>query len=158
MLRGEYENALVFLDEALGIQREIGAKWSLRNSLITLGNVLKSNGDYPVAFERLVEGLELNRDLDDMWMYANIFEAIGGVSTLTGDVNRGLDLIGFAAKIREQINSPLSTAENSELEKALNPAKESLGVEMVDAALTTGHALELDEAIDLALAVDLGKT
>jgi hypothetical protein len=125
------------------------------NSLITQGNVLKAKGEYAAAFDHQQEALEHNGDLGDMWTYANIFEAIGGLSILSSDIKRGLTLIGFAAKIREQISSPLSAAESNELQKVLQPARESLGAEAADTALAAGQSLELEGAIDLAFTLDL---
>lgn len=146
-----YGEARPYLVEAVEIQREIGDKWALGNTLVNLGNALRGLGYYQDSYLLYQESLQINRDLGDRWMLAYLLENIGGLLSLQGEGVRALHLAGAATAIRAMLGTPLSSADQSQLDQALAPARQALGVTGAATAWEAGHALTLEQAIAEAL-------
>ena len=96
------------------------------------------------------------RRLDDRWGIAYWLEDTGLLHLRLDRPERALQLVGAAAALREQIGAPRPPAYDEQLDKRLLPARQALGEGATAAADETGRALDLDQAIDLALAFDSG--
>jgi adenylate cyclase len=145
-----YDDARAYLEEAVTGLREIGDRWSLGNALVTLGNAVRGQQDYPAAYPLYQESLQIYRTLGDRRMLSYLLENIGALLALQGDGERALQLVGAAAALRSALGTPLSTAEQAQLDEVLDPVRQTLGAAAAS-AWTTGHALALDAAINLAL-------
>ena len=150
-LQQQYAQARTYLEEAVVTLREIGDKWSLGNALVNLANVLRAQGDYTAAYPLYQESLQINRDLNDRWMLAYLLENIGVLLALLGAATDAVQLTGAASALREVIGTPLSPAEQTQLESALAPVRQTLGPASAAAAWETGRRLSLAAAIELAL-------
>jgi adenylate cyclase len=149
--QGDYDSARTQLEVALTLQREVGDRSMMADALNNLGNVARDQHDYLAARELYVEGLTINRDLGNKWGIAYLLEDTGGLAALQGQTERALRLVGAATALREAINAPLPSAEQTKLERMLEPVRQSLG-EAAAAALTAeGKALSMEQAIDEAL-------
>ncbi len=146
-----YAEAYPHLEEAVLIYRNIGDKWSLGNSVLTLGNVLRAQGDYSAAYPLYQESLQINRDLGDRRALAYLLENIGGLLSLQGEAVCAIQLAAAAATLRERLNTPLSPAEQSQVDQALEPARQALGTVAAASAWEAGRALTLEQSIAAAL-------
>lgn len=151
LMQEAHGEARRYLDEAVRIYRDIGDRWSLGNTVLTLGNVLRGQGDYAAAYPLYRESLQIYRDLGDRRALAYLLESIGGLLSLQGRAERAIRLAGAAAALRERLLTPLSAAEQSQLDQALAPAQQALGTDAASAAMEAGRSLPLDEAINEAL-------
>jgi predicted ATPase/class 3 adenylate cyclase len=150
LMQEAYAEARPHLEEAVKIYQAIGDKWSLGNSVLTLGNVLRAQGDDAAAYPLYQESLQIYRELGDRRALAYLLESMGALLSLQGQPTRALRLVGAAARLRTTLKTPLSSAEQSQLDQALEPARQALG----DAATTAweaGRALSLEQAIGEAL-------
>lgn len=150
LLQQEYDQAYTYLAEAVTTQREIGDKWALGNALVNLGNALRGQQQYAAAYPLYQESLQINRDLGDRWMLAYLLENIGQLLALQADGVRALQLVAAAATLRTALNTPLSPTEQSQLDSALAPVRETLG-DAAGAAWESGQTLTLEQAITVAL-------
>jgi adenylate cyclase len=153
LLQEDYREARTYLEEAVAGLRELGDKWSLGNALVTLGNAVRSEQDHQNAYALYQESLQIYRDLGDRRMLAYLLENIGALLALQGDAARALHMVGAAATLREALGTPLSPAEQGQLESALEPARQSLGPAAAASAWATGQGLRLEQAIDEALRI-----
>jgi tetratricopeptide (TPR) repeat protein len=151
LLQQDYGEAQAYLEEAVTAQREIGDKWSLGNALINLGNALRGQGRYAATYPLYQESLQINLDLGDRWMLAYLLENIGVLLALRDDATRALCLVGSAAALRETLRIPLSSTEQSQLDQALEPARQALGVVSAEAAWQRGRSWTIEQAIEVAL-------
>ncbi|MCX6046842.1 MAG: tetratricopeptide repeat protein [Chloroflexi bacterium] len=151
LIQQTYNEAYAYLEEAVNTLREIGDKWELGNALVTLGNALRAMGEYRAAYPLYQESLQINRDLGDRRTLAYLLENIGVLFALQGEAERALKLVGAAATLREILRAPLFPAEKSQLESALEPARQTLGAAAATAASEAGRALTLDEAMAIVL-------
>jgi len=146
-----YPEAHSHLEEAVTIYRTIGDKWNLANAILTLGNVLRAQGDYPAAYPLYQESIQIYRDLGDRRSLAYLLESIGGLLSLQGEAIRALRLAGAATTLRERLQTPLSPAEQGQLDQALEPARQAVGTTIAAATWQAGRDLTLEEAIAEAL-------
>ncbi|MCB0105927.1 MAG: tetratricopeptide repeat protein, partial [Caldilineaceae bacterium] len=152
LMQERYAEAHRYIEEAVTIYRAIGDRWSLGNAVLTLGNVVRAQGELSAAYPLYQESLQIYRGLGDQRALAYLLESIGGLLALQGDALRAIRLAGAAATLRIQLNIPLSPAEQSQLDQALEPARQALAPAVAAAAWEAGRAFTLDAALDQALA------
>ena len=70
-----------------------------------------------------------------------------------GQHESALRLAGAASALREAIGAPLTRAQQSKLDQALEPARRRLGEVRAAAAWAEGRAMTVDAAVDHALAL-----
>jgi class 3 adenylate cyclase/tetratricopeptide (TPR) repeat protein len=150
--QGELTEARDRLEEAVAIQRQIGYKWAMANALNNLGNAVRDLGDYSTSHKYYEESLVINRDLGDKLALAYVLEDLGGMLALKGDSPEvALKLAAGGATIRESIGAPLSSAEQTKLDRMLASAREVLPNDEAAEAWNHGRALTLEQVIELAL-------
>ncbi|HMN28094.1 MAG TPA: hypothetical protein PKE45_08060, partial [Caldilineaceae bacterium] len=105
------------------------------------------------AYPLYQESLLIYRTLGDRRMLAYLLENIGVLLALQDDAARALRLVGAAATLRVVLGTPLSTAEQSQLDRDLEPVRQLLGADAL-AAWQAGQTMTLEQAIGEALAVN----
>ena len=121
------------------------------NALNNLGNVARAQGQYGEAKALYSESLEIYRILGDKYALAYLFEDMGSLAALQAQTRRALHLAGAASALREEIGGPLTPTEASQLETALEPARQALDEETQATAWAKGRAMPLDKIIAMAL-------
>ena len=149
----EHAQARQVLEESVAMNRVVGDRWAIANSLTSLGDVCLEQGDSVAAATALGESLTIQRDLGDRRAIAFLLESFGKLAAARQQADAALRLIGAAAALRQATGSPLSPAEQETLDKALNTALPALDPDRRAAALQAGRELELGAAIDLALSL-----
>jgi tetratricopeptide (TPR) repeat protein len=82
--QGKPDEAVASYKEAIQLQREIGNKTYLSNSLLNLGGIYSDRGQYDNALTNLKESLQMQRDRHDENYEAMCLSNIGTVYFLTG--------------------------------------------------------------------------
>ena len=78
-------------------------------------------------------------------------EGLARVAVAQGRMQRAARLCGAAAALREDRGWPLPPAKRVEHERTTAAAREALGKEAFEAAWAEGHAMPLEDAINVAL-------
>ena len=125
-------------------------------SLGVQGRILFDLGDLEAAVGPLTEALRLFRDSGDPSGVALQLDNLGTLALLMDDPSLSLRLAGAADAIRGRIagGAPASLVRSDEYAPR---ARERLDPAEADRAWADGSALSLDEAADLALAVDTSR-
>ena len=110
------------MEESLAINRELGDRWSIANSLSSLGDVALSQKDFDAALAFLEESLAINQELSDRRAIAFLFEFFAELAAAKNQPRRALRLAGVAAALRDTIGAPLSPAEQLRLNHTLDSA------------------------------------
>ena len=84
-LTGDYPEAILDLEEALGICRDLGDRPGEARALTSLGDVRRLTEDYPGALRDLEAALGICRDVGDRPGQASALTILGRVRKLTGD-------------------------------------------------------------------------
>ena len=149
--QGEYGEARSLLQESLQIRRQLGDKAGLALSLNTLADVVLDEGAFFDARPLLDESIVISRELGDQTAIAYLIEDYGGLAAAEGRLERALQLVGFAAALRESIGAPLPPAEQARVDRMIAPARMTLPESASTAAWETGRSMLLEQAIELAL-------
>ena len=145
---GDLGKARSHLEEALALQREVGDRWAIANSLNNLGNVVRDQADYVTAWDFYVESLKLNQEFGDKRAIAYVLEDMAGLAAAQEQASRALQLVGSAQVLREANGTPLSGAEQSQLDGRLTAVFSHADAETF---IEQGRQHSLAEAIAFAL-------
>lgn len=152
--QGQYTEARTLLNESLMIRRELGDKAGLALSLNTLADVVLDEGKHGDARPLLDESLQINRELGDQTAIAYLIEDYAGLAAAESKPHKALQLAGFAAALREAIGAPLPPAEQARVDRMLVPARAALAASVAQIEWETGRSLQLEQATELAFAVE----
>jgi len=145
---GDLARARDHLEEALQLQREVGDRWAIANSLNNLGNVVRDQSDFETAHQLYIESLTINHEFGDQRAIAYVLEDMAALAAAQNETRVALQLVGATQTLRKTIGSPLSAAEQSQLETRLATV---LNHEDAETYLEQGRQRTLADAIDFAL-------
>jgi predicted ATPase/transcriptional regulator with XRE-family HTH domain/Tfp pilus assembly protein PilF len=155
--QGDYARAAALHQEALALKRELGNKGGIAVLLNNLGLVTFHQGDYTRVVALLHEALLLSRDVGARILMAEALEPLAWSVAVQGRPERAAQLVGSAAALRETLGVPLAPEYRLGHDQAVKAMRTALGEEVFAATLAAGRALPLDEAVTMALAVDLAQ-
>ncbi len=145
----EYQESYDLLTESLKYMREIGEKWSIANTLNNLGNSQAALGFFQEASNCYTESLAINSSLGAKWALAYLIEDIASLIAKRDGSIEAIRLAGAAAKLREEIESPLSNTMQEKLDEKLASARDS-DPEGAQEKFTAGRDMELADVIEFA--------
>ncbi|HWW03015.1 MAG TPA: tetratricopeptide repeat protein [Candidatus Acidoferrum sp.] len=155
---GELARARALLEEALTLNRQVGDRWAVANTLSSLAEVTLDQKDWPATQEFLHESLAINLELGDRTAVAFILECFAAIAVAKADPRLALRMVSAAYALRQTLGSPLSPAEQSRLDRYLEPARRALSEEERDALERQGSAMGFEEAVSLAQAAPLSSS
>jgi Tetratricopeptide repeat len=121
--------------------------------LLNLGELACEQGDYPTARMLFEEDLAIGRELGDRRLIAYALEGLGSAVAALGRSLRAASIWGAAEQLREEIGSPPPPNERPRYDRPVAAARVATGDDAAfDRAWQEGHALTLEQAIELALA------
>ena len=110
-----------------------------------------AQGDQAAARGYLAESLTIAWKVGDRSTTVLILEALAGIHGLVGDPRLAARLFGAAESLRRTIDAPILASWRADYERLVAPVSAALGPEACAAALAEGRALDLEQAIGLAL-------
>jgi tetratricopeptide (TPR) repeat protein len=150
--QGDYPVSKSLHEESLAIVRALGDRMGVAASLSNLGEMACDQGDYRAASALHREGLAIRRDVGDKRGIAYSLEGLAAVVTGCGDSLRAAGLWGAAARLRNEIRSPMAPNDRPGYDRRVAAARAAARDDVAfDRAWKEGGALTLDQAIDLAL-------
>jgi DNA-binding CsgD family transcriptional regulator len=139
------------LEEALAVARGLSDDLGEGFVLMDLGSALLLQGDRARARDCLTEGLGTFQPGGRSRFIAEVIERLADLAIAEQQPAHALRLLGFAGALREQLGTPLSPEDRSELDRLLNATRAQLPAPEWETAWAAGRALSFDEAVDLAL-------
>ncbi len=150
--RGDFRRASELFEEDLALYRRLGDRRGIAMALNNLGEMAQNQGAYGRAADLLSESLLLNVDAGNKRLIAYGLECFVSLLAARGHADRALRLAGAAEALREEIGSPLSSAERESLDGSIASARSALAPSHADKAWEDGRAMTLQQAVDDALA------
>lgn len=150
-LRGDYNRAARYYEEALDVARLHGSQ-SLK--VISIGPLLYvslAQGDYQRAAVRFVDVVSVGREFGDETTQAWALKAMAGVVARQGHPEHAAKLFGAADASLERFGYVQVPADRVDLEREMQFIRGALAEEAYEAAHAEGRALSLHEAVDSAL-------
>ena len=124
-------------------------------SLTDLGNIDCIQGNYAGAHAAYREALQIFAGLGHRRGMARTLEGYACLALSRGDASRALTLAAAAARLRQLIGATLTQAEQSELDRMLQPAWTSLGEADGKIAWAQGSAMSLEKVIQYSYSYSL---
>nr|WP_231134561.1 tetratricopeptide repeat protein [Motilibacter deserti] len=152
LLEADCATARSHFEESMRINVEVGDLWMVAIAHNNLGNANRGLAEFAAARHHYAESLRCYRAYDDKWALSILYEDVAVLAGHVGMPAEALQLMSAAERLRHEIGSPRSPAQQSQLEEALAPARRDLG-DRADDACAAGSTLSAARAFDLALAV-----
>jgi predicted ATPase/DNA-binding SARP family transcriptional activator len=152
-IQGGYERGRPLIEEALELNRGLGAKDNMALNLHNLGRVALLEGRSADGAEQLRESLELARELGYRELIAYGLAGLAEVASIAEDADRGARLVGAADMLFEELGVALSADDAESYERTVARLTQQLGDVAFDRQHSEGKTLELDRAVELALAL-----
>ena len=147
----DYELAAARYDECLALYRELGLEADIPATLHNLGYVALTQGETAKARTLHTESLQGHSRLGNK---AGMIEAVTGLAAVAGqqgDQAKAARLLGAVEALRAACGAPLWPGERMEVERYTAELRRALDETKLTAAWAEGHALTLDEAVEIAL-------
>ena len=149
---GDAEEAREWLHQGLETSRQHGMAGYAASSLGMLGRLALTQGDLEQARTFIHESLEIRRDLNNLPAIAESLMQSASLAVALGDPGSAATLWGAAEALREGIEASPSARTRAAFDRELVGVQRELDRATFNRAWQRGRALELEEAIDLALA------
>jgi non-specific serine/threonine protein kinase len=149
--QGDYSSARSLHEEGLALQRELGNKRGIANSLLNLGSLARKEHDYGASRSCLAECLRLSLVLGEKRLTAYALEGCAGLAQVQEQPERAARLYGASDGLRAVLGMPLSPNEREEVDRDLAALRVTLGEAAFDRAWSAGRALTWEQAIAYAL-------
>ncbi len=138
--RGEYDRALVYLEQSLAIQREIGNRAGESATLNNLATTAHARGDYARGMQYLEQSLAILRKIGNRASESATLNNIGETYRARGDYERALDYLEQSLVIRREIgdragegttlsNISQTYSARGDYERALEYLEQSLAIQ-----------------------------
>ncbi|HZX56873.1 MAG TPA: tetratricopeptide repeat protein, partial [Ilumatobacteraceae bacterium] len=135
--RGQPDEALRYIDEAMALPRSTGAPVIHTTLLVARGYSADLAGNAEAALVAQREGLQVARQLGAIRVTANAVEGLAGALALAGDARTAATLLGAADALRRRSGGSMPAAERFDVDRAERRAREQLGGGF-DAAFAAG--------------------
>jgi predicted ATPase len=149
--QGLYPAAAALYGQCLQLFRELGDPWGIAATLGDLGSLATKERAYDTASSLYRESIAIFRQLDHKRGIARLMECFACLSAAQHQSETSLRLAGTAAALRQSIGAPLTPAEESKLEAALEPAREALTENAGTTAWLEGWAMAPETAVERLL-------
>ena len=133
-------------EDGLGIFRRLGDDRGIASVLADLAELARLQGREREARDLLRESLESCQALEDRTGIARVFERLA-VLLAGEDPGRAIRLASAAARLREELGTPLPPASREGLRTALESARESLGKSAAAHAWEEGERLSTETIV-----------
>jgi tetratricopeptide (TPR) repeat protein len=150
--QGNFERACQLTAEALELFRAIGDKDPAGWHLIDLAHFQLLAGNYVESRTASLESIQFFSELGDLISAAYGFAILSGAHAAQGHLARALRLWGAMAALLDSTGSRLWNIYSESIgDRWILPAKDVLGEEAFQAALSDGRTMSLREAIQYAV-------
>jgi hypothetical protein len=146
--QGDSAAAATLYSQSLADFRELGDRWGIAGSLADLGNLAREQRDYNAAASLYRESLSLFRELEHKRGIARLLESFACSAAAESEPERALRLAGAAAALRQSIGAPLTSDEQTKLERGLEPARTALTTTAGRTAWLEGWVTPVERAIE----------
>ncbi len=148
-VRGDLRVALDRFLEAQALAEEVGDPWVVAVGRHNLGNVTRDLGDLDAAAGHFAAAMAAYDERDDRWSLAHVFEDVALWLLARGPEGdaEAVSLLAAAGRLREEIGAPRFPPTEAAIEEALTPARARTPADVLERAMASGRADDLDLVI-----------
>jgi serine/threonine-protein kinase PknK len=151
---GEAERAGSVYEEAAAILKNYGEIYFLAYCVRRLGQLAWSAGDFQKALALCRESLEMNQQVRDLRGVCACMAGFAAIAAARGDCEQAAVLAGSVEAQLASLGVGLIVMDRMEFDRTLGHLQAALPEEKLAKLRAKGRALSLEQAIELALAVE----
>jgi non-specific serine/threonine protein kinase len=151
------QEATDLVGECLTLFRELGDKWGLAFALGNSGELARKKGDHEKAQNQFQEALTLHIEGGNLIDVCYLLEHIAITAIEEGILSKAATLWGCAYALRESLHAPPPPAYQVDYSPHLVALRNSLGEGPFHEAWERGSAMDIEQAINLALDHETGQ-
>ncbi len=140
-----------FYERSLAAFQQLGDGWGIARVLSDLATLSAVDGDHQRAEKLYGESIAIYQGLGHKRGVARLLECFAVSAAAQAMPARALRLAGAAAAMRQRISAPLIPAEQSRLEKKLEPARKALTHTAELEAWSAGWEMSTEEGVQEAV-------
>ena len=140
-----------YYEQSLSAFRQLGDGWGIASALCDLARLSAAQSMHHDAERLYGESIRMFQDLGHKRGVARVLECFAVSAAAQSRSELSLRLAGAAAALRQRLGAPLIPAEQSRLEKKLEPARNMLSNAAGLEAWSSGWEMSLEEAVHEAL-------
>ncbi|MFZ1916075.1 MAG: protein kinase [Terriglobales bacterium] len=140
-----------FCEQSLAEFRRLRDSWGIASTLFDLASLSCDQGKNAEARRLYGESIKAFQELGHQRGIARALECLAVSAAAQSSAEQSLHLAGAAAALRQRLGAPLTPAEQSGLERALEFARRALGNDAGLAAWMEGWAMPVEQAVREAL-------
>jgi predicted ATPase/tRNA A-37 threonylcarbamoyl transferase component Bud32 len=152
--KADFIAARSFCEQSLAAFRQLRDDWGIASALSDLASLSYDQGDNAAARRQYGESIRIFQELGHQRGIARVLECLAASAAAQSNAGQSLHLAGAAAALRQRVGTPLTPAEQSRLEKALQFARRTLGNDAGLTAWMEGWVMPVEEAVQQALNYD----
>jgi tetratricopeptide (TPR) repeat protein len=150
--QGDFASAERLFEEALRLAREADAARLVKVGLYNIGLAVLEQGQLDRAASLFRESLSVGNDLSSSVALAAV-EGLAAVAVARGGAATAARLLGAAEEWRRTTGFGTDPFDSARADRTAAAARRALGDEAYSLSVRDGAALELDEAVELALTI-----
>jgi len=151
LLEGDERGAEKTLERAVGLLRELGDAYGIASCLCDLATLAFRRGDVETSIAELSESIELNASIGDRMTLIHCLTVGGAIALVRGDPRTAAVLCSATIALATADGFVLEAPAEQLCADTSQAARDALGDGFTEAS-AAGSELELDEAVQLALA------
>lgn len=148
-LEGDLPRAVALINESVSQYRAQQARASLAEVLITLGHILRAQGEVAAAHEALTEALRLAKIVGPRLLVAAALEGLAGLAARPDRSALAARLLGAASALRARMGTPVRPVDQPAVERILATARAALGADAFAAVWSEAEMLTLEQILSI---------
>ena len=151
--RNDHDEARSHFKESMRVYEEIGAMFNVILEKSNLAHLERKLGNYADALEYYRETIIAFRDIGQTGAVSHQLECFGFIAFAQNQNERALQLFAAANRLREQGDRPMTPDEQIYFDEQLKSLREKMDPMKFDSVWSKGHAMMMEQAIELALEI-----
>jgi predicted ATPase/DNA-binding CsgD family transcriptional regulator/DNA-binding XRE family transcriptional regulator len=154
-IAGDYATADEFYERSMAIRQAVGAREQIGVLYQLMGTSSQRQGDFARARTLYREYLAIGREFGSTFHVNQVLGLLGSLAAVQGQAERAARLIGAAAVFHETSRTRAIPLTEALFAEGIELARQVMGEGAFATAWTAGRAMSSEEAIAVALAVEI---
>jgi tetratricopeptide (TPR) repeat protein len=156
MVAGHWAESHQLLAEAAALFQKLRDKSMYNSARSEMGHLLRIQGRYTEAAELYRETIQVYQEMGEQAAVAHELECFAFIAAAQSQKERAACLLGAAEALRESLNTDMTPIERREYEKIVADLNATTEDEVFKRGWSRGSEFTVEQAIQLAVALDQG--